>query len=76
LGEAEISALAVTANGDVWAAPASGGVVYGSGATWTELGVQDGLPAARITAIAVDGDQVWLGGQDGGISVFTLAPGE
>jgi ligand-binding sensor domain-containing protein len=76
LGEDAITALAVAANGDVWVALAAGGVVYGSGEQWTTLGVQDGLPAARITAIASAGDQVWLAGQDGGISVFTLAPGK
>jgi ligand-binding sensor domain-containing protein len=73
-GEDAISAVAVTASGAVWAARAAGGVVYSDGASWRELGVGDGLPAARITALAAVGDQIWLGGQDGGISVFTPAP--
>ena len=76
LGEAAIAALAVAENGDVWVARAGGGVFWGRGEQWSELSVQDGLPAARITAIAVNGDQVWLAGQDGGISVFTPAAGE
>jgi ligand-binding sensor domain-containing protein len=69
----EISALAVGDNGDVWAAKATGGVYYGSDGNWTELGVGDGLPAARITSLATDSSTVWLGGQDGGIGVFTPA---
>ena len=71
--EEEIAALAVTESGDVWAAAASGGVFYGSGDRWTELRTGDGLPAAKITAIVTSGEQVWLGGQDGGIGVFAPA---
>lgn len=70
LNEDAIRALAVTAGGDVWAATASGGVFSGSGDRWTELGPRDGLPSAVITAIVADGDQVWLGGQEGGIAAF------
>ena len=73
IGEREISALAVTAGASVWASLASGGVFYGSGSTWIETGLRDGLPAATITAVAAAGDQVWLGGQDGGIGVFVAA---
>jgi ligand-binding sensor domain-containing protein len=70
VGEDAIAALAVTADGGVWVARAAGGVVYGRGDRWTELGVEDGLPSTRITSLATDGQRVWLGGQDGGIGVF------
>lgn len=72
VGEDPIAALGVTAAGDVWAARATGGVVFGRDDRWTELGVADGLPSTRITAIATDGERVWLGGQDGGIAAFAV----
>ncbi len=73
VNEDAIRALAVTAGGDVWAGRADGGVFCGSGDRWTELRPRDGLPAAAINAIVADGDQVWLGGQDGGIGVYAPA---
>lgn len=58
----------------LWAAP--GGHVAAAGASadpffsrWETIGVADGLPSAKVSAVLVDGDRVWAG-TDAGLAAL------
>ncbi len=70
LDERPITALAATAAEEVWAAAAEDGVFYSDGARWIQLTLGDKLPSASIAALLAQGTQVWIGGQEGGITHF------
>jgi ligand-binding sensor domain-containing protein len=74
LGEQAITSLAVSASGDVWAAAGDEGLFFYDGERWTQLTLADRLPSQRITALIADGDTVWLGGAEGGITRYRQSP--
>jgi ligand-binding sensor domain-containing protein len=74
LGEQAITGLAVSSLGDVWAAAGDEGLFFYDGERWTQLTLADRLPSQRITALLADGDTVWLGGAEGGITRYRQSP--
>ncbi|HEX9996154.1 MAG TPA: hypothetical protein VGB45_03355 [Abditibacterium sp.] len=51
----------------LWVGHSTGGLSVWDGAKWTNLGVEDGLPSERVTALGVDSksDAVWVGTENG-----------
>jgi ligand-binding sensor domain-containing protein len=63
---APVTAIAVI-DGVTWVATAGDGVLVAQGEGWTPITLTDGLPAGTIAAIAATSDEVWLGGETGGL---------
>lgn len=65
LGDDTILSLARRGS-QIWAGHANGGLSVWDGARWTNLGVEDGLPSERVTALFVDeANSVWIGTENG-----------
>jgi ligand-binding sensor domain-containing protein len=69
-----VTGLAVTEDGNIWAATGDGALFYGvyegENGGWLELTAADPRPGPQIAALLADGPNVWLGGAAGGIMRF------
>lgn len=60
-----INSITLAANGDLWLGTGLGGIAIFDGTDFTEITEDDGLVSDKIRAVALAGDDKWVGTADG-----------